>query len=146
MKLFAKILLSVVLVGGVAAWIGFQWNDTHVFNPDWHPHARFHAVQLGLLFCGLSLALLGLLWSGFTTFRKSILLAASVPLLFWSGEFVALLVPGTNPSPDLAEPNTFSLLGMDVHGNLFFSGVMILLTLVALVCAMKSRAVVTGRK
>jgi hypothetical protein len=52
-----------------------------------------------------------------------------VPLVFWGGEFAALLVPGTDPSPDPANPNTFALLGARVHGNLFFSACMMTLSL-----------------
>lgn len=139
MKRLDRILLSLVLIGGIAAWIGFQWNDTHVFNSLWHPHARFHAVQLGFVLCGISLLSVWLLWSKFIEPRKAMLLASVMPLLFWGGEFVGLAVPGTHPSPDLLHPNTFNLLGLDIHGNLFFSGLMILLTLLALGLAAKSK-------
>lgn len=56
-------------------------------------------------------------------------LAAAVPIVFWGGEFGALLVPGTDPSPDPANPNTFPLLGAHVHGNLFFSACMMAFSL-----------------
>jgi hypothetical protein len=52
--------------------------------------------------------------------------AAAVPLAFWDGEFAALLVPGTDPSPDPAKPSTFPLFGTHVHGNLLFPASMMI--------------------
>jgi hypothetical protein len=52
-----------------------------------------------------------------------------VPFVFWSGELAALPVNGTDPSPDPANPNTLPLLGMRVHGNLFFSACVLVFTL-----------------
>ena len=53
----------------------------------------------------------------------------------WGGEFFAFAVPGTSASPDIAEPNTFPLLGLEVHGNLLFSGVLIVAGLLGAVLA-----------
>ena len=121
-----RIILTSSLGLGIVAFIAFQWNTTHVFNPRWHPHARFHAVQLGLFFIVLSVIGLWLTWGSDVSLRTAAWLAAAVPLVFWGGEFAALLVPGTDPSPDPANPNTFPLLGRRVHGNLFFSAAMII--------------------
>ena len=120
-----RIILTSSLTLGVFAFIAFQWNATHVFNPKWHPHARFHAVQLGLFFTVLSGIGLWLTWGSDVSRTAAAWLAAAVPLVFWGGEFAALLVPGTDPSPDPANPNTFPLFGRHVHGNLFFSAAVI---------------------
>lgn len=93
------------------------------------PHARFHAVQLGLFFIALSGIGLWLLWGSAVSPPTAAWLAAAVPIVFWGGEFAALLVPGTDPSPDPANPNTFPLLGAHVHGNLFFSACMMAFSL-----------------
>lgn len=123
-----RIILTSSLALGIVAFIAFQWNATHVFNPKWHSHARFHAVQLGLFFIVLSGIGLWLTWGSDVSVPAAAWLAAAVPLVFWGGEFAALLVPGTDPSPDPANPNTFPLLGRHVHGNLFFSAAMIVLS------------------
>ena len=124
-----RIVLSVPLVLGIIAFVAFQWNTTHVFNPKWHPHARFHAVQLGLFFITLSGIALWLIWGSGTGLPAAALLAAAVPFVFWGGEFAAWAVPGTDPSPDPGNPNTFPLFGVHVHGNPFFSACMMFLSL-----------------
>jgi hypothetical protein len=122
-----RIILTAPLVLGIIAFVAFQWNTTHVFNPKWHPHARFHAVQLGLFFVAASGIGVWLIWGSAVSLPSAAWLAAAVPLVFWGGEFAALLVRGTDPSPDPANPNTFPLLGAHVHGNLFFSAWMMFL-------------------
>ena len=124
-----RIVLTISLAAGIIAFAAFQLNTTHVFNPKWHPHARFHAVQLGLFFITLSGIGLWLIWGSGISLPTAAWLAAAVPFVFWGGEFAALLVPGTDPSPDPANPNTFPLLGAHVHGNLFFSACMMILSL-----------------
>jgi hypothetical protein len=124
-----RIILTIPLAAGMIAFVAFQANTTHVFNPRWHPHARFHAVQLGLFFIALSGIGLWLIWGSAIALPTAAWLAAAVPVVFWGGEFAALLVPGTDPSPDPANPNTFPLLGARVHGNLFFSACMIVFSL-----------------
>ena len=49
-----RIILTVPLAAGIVAFLAFQANTTHVFNPKWHQNARFHTIQLGLFFIALS--------------------------------------------------------------------------------------------
>src|ERR1700751_1374929 len=41
-KKLGKLVLSFVLVVGAIVSTAVDWNSTHLFNPAWHPHARFH--------------------------------------------------------------------------------------------------------
>jgi hypothetical protein len=125
-----RILITVALAAGMIAFVAFQWNTSHVFNPKWHPHARFHAVQLGLFFIALSGIGLWLIWGSAISLPTVAWQAGAVPVVFWGGEFAALLVPGTDPSPDPANPNTFPLFRAHVHGNLFFSACMMIFSFV----------------
>jgi hypothetical protein len=127
--LSGRLLLSLVFLGTIAAFIVFQWNTTQVFNSAWHPHARFHAVQLAGFITAMSLIALWLIWRHYVEPRIATRIAAIVPLIFWSGEFYALLIPGTSPAFDLNNPNTFELSGIVIYFNLLFSGVMIVLTI-----------------
>jgi hypothetical protein len=125
-----QVVISLALVLGLVASLSFQWNTTHVFNTTWHPHARFHAVQLCLFFAVLSAGAVWMTWWAPVGPGVAAGVAAAVPISFWAGEFVALTVPGTDPSPDPNNPNTFSLMGITVHGNLFFATVMITASIV----------------
>lgn len=133
-KLLGRLLLSLVLLATIVAEIGFTWigwTGEHVFNPDWHPHGRFHAAQQTGFVVVMSLGGLWLAWRRSREPHVAILAVAAAVVCFWGAEFFAFFVPGTSPSPDLADPNTFSLLGFEVYGNLFFSGVMIALSVLA---------------
>ena len=130
-RLFGRLVLSLVLAGTVAAVIGFQWNGSHLFDPDWHPHARLHAAQLTVSVAAMSVVGLWLVWRRSPEPHVGALVVAAAAISIWGSEFLALLVPGTSPSPDPADPNTFRLLGFEVYGNLFFSGVMIALSVLA---------------
>lgn len=126
---YGRLVLSFVACGTVAAVIGFQWNTTHVFNSAWHPHARFHAVQLIGFVAIMACLALWILWRHSTDPRVGPRVATAVPLAFWSGELYALIVPGTSPAYDLARPNTFELFGVAIYANLAFSCVMLVLSL-----------------
>ena len=130
-----RIILTVPLAAGIIAFVAFQWSTTHVFNPKWHLHARFHAVQLGLFFIALSGIGLWLIWGSTIGLPTAAWLAAAVPIVFWGELSAALPIPGTDPSPNPANLNTFPLLGVHVRGNLFFSACMIVFSLLGSVLA-----------
>ena len=130
-ELLGRLVLTLVLVGTVAAVIGFTWSASHVFNPEWHPHARFHAAHLVGFVAAASVVGLWLVWRNSPEPGVATLVVAAAAVCFWGAEFFAFFVRGTDPSPDPANPNTFRLLGFEVYGNLFFAGVMITLSILA---------------
>jgi hypothetical protein len=74
------------------------------FQSDWHPHARFHAVQLVWLGTCLSAAAFWLLWRRSREPAVTALVVAAFAVVLWGGELFAGLVSGTDPSPDPARP------------------------------------------
>jgi hypothetical protein len=90
-----RVVLTLPLVGTALAPIFADWNDTHVFNPHWTGHARFHAV-VGTC-AAVSWALVGLwsLWRTTPDRRAADTIAALGPILYWGFFFVALATPGT---------------------------------------------------
>lgn len=133
--LLVQLILSLVILGSAAAVTGFTWNKSHVFNSEWHPHARFHAAHLTGFANALALLGLWFLWQSFSAPFLVASVIATTAICFWGAEFFAFFIPGTSPSPNPAKPNTFRLFGFKVYGNLFFSGVMIVLSLLSVFLA-----------
>jgi vacuolar-type H+-ATPase subunit I/STV1 len=94
MQAVGRTLVTVALIATIVGPVGADWNDSHVFNPAWPPHARFHAVAgLGLT-AGFGLIGLCLLWKRSADRRTCDTVAALVPLLAWGLFFFAAAVPG----------------------------------------------------
>jgi Family of unknown function (DUF6640) len=79
-------------VGGFVA----DWNRTHLFTPDWPPHARFHdvlTVAMGALLgaCGHYFLLVG----GRGRDREGdLVLGALLPAIFWVAQGASFAFPG----------------------------------------------------
>ncbi|WP_282875712.1 hypothetical protein [Pseudomonas peli] len=86
-----KTLLGFAIVATVAiVAIADVFNATHLFNPDWPGHARFH---IGMQFTTLVIVSL---FSLAALRRGQVWTAALAPASFWPGLFVAYLIPGTD--------------------------------------------------
>jgi hypothetical protein len=115
-----RLLMGVAIVGTILiVAVADIFNGTHLFNPDWPPHARFHnAMQAWTLLLVSCVSLAGLL-------RGRIGVAAIAPATFWPSLWLSWPVPGTTPyaSPALAD------LGVPV--NLVIAVLMLALTALA---------------
>jgi hypothetical protein len=93
-----RLVLSAVNAFGVVGPYLFYWNDSHIFSPQWSPHARFHGVVSMVMTSTLATAALWQLWQlwrpgrdardGASTF------ATLIPLAYWGPFLVARFVPG----------------------------------------------------
>ena len=136
-------LLTAALVATVAGEITFTWlglTGQHVFNSEWHPHARFHVVQESLLIMAISLGQLWLLWRRRGPRTHVAVQVAFVQTVYWGGEFVAWRIPGTSPVPDLNQPNDVQLLALAIPGNLLFSGILVIVSIIGAVLIGRGRA------
>ena len=100
-----KILITIVAIWSAAGSYIFDWNRTHIFNPHWTPHAKFHNAQTMLLGTVLGLLSLWLFW--FQKGDKIALLKLSVTLasFYWVTQAGAILFPGTAlVDPEFAYP------------------------------------------
>jgi hypothetical protein len=88
-------LLTVANVITAVAPVAADWNDSHIFNPRWPSHARFHGVVALTMTSTLAGLNLWSLWSPSTDRRTSRLFAAAVPVGYWAPFFLAPLVRGT---------------------------------------------------
>lgn len=95
-------------------------NSSHMTNPLWPAHARFHwAAQYFATLCACAVTLF-LLWGRYRDkgSRLSVLVAGLSPLYFWGMFVPALLMPGTSTMPDgFTVPDGFPALFTVVHPN-----------------------------
>jgi hypothetical protein len=132
-----KILLTVAVIATMLGPAVVDFNDSHVFNPDWPPHARFHAVMLLAVGIGMSIGALWLLWRRSSRSATDLRVATAVPVVVWGAYFVPLLVPGTSVEEYPGEVGR--LLGVPL--NLLLAGVFIALALVGYrLCARGDRS------
>jgi hypothetical protein len=57
-----KILISLVAAETAAGPYLADWNETHIYNPNWPPHAKFHNGQTMSMGAGLAAMTLWQLW------------------------------------------------------------------------------------
>lgn len=81
------------LIGGTLA----DYNETHLFNPNWPPHAKFHNAQTMLLGGYLGLLTLYFLWLSPATLSRlwKLNLAVLFASLYWLSQAPSILFPGT---------------------------------------------------
>lgn len=139
-------ILTFALIVTPVAMVAFLSNSDHLGNPAWHPHARFHAAQLAGVGIAVSVLGLWLLWRRTTDRRPGPIAAAVIAAAPPLAEFAALLVPGTSPIPDEANPNTVPIGGLDVPGNLIAFAAQLVLIGVGLTLALRGLRVVEPQK
>jgi hypothetical protein len=124
-------IMSFVLVVGAVVTTAVDWNTTHLFNPAWHPHARFHDALFLLFLDGMSLVALWLLWrqgkEPDVGFKVAALLSATVWTPFF---YVTTLIPGTSLLAAEDVP-VLRVAGMSLAPNVVVGGVLLLLTGIA---------------
>ena len=125
--LVGRLLLSVTVLSVAMAPLTADLNESHIYNSDWPPHARFHTAVLMLLSIGLSLIGLWLLWRRTSEFRTYVFVAMLIPVLSWGSFFLALLLPGTGAEDVPGELPR--VVGLPV--NLFVAAMFILVSVVA---------------
>lgn len=94
----SRLIISGAAIGTIAGTGQADLNDTHVFNPKWPPHARFHGAAGWGTVTGSQLLALWLLWrpaSSATDEDLAARTAALLPAVAWLPFFPALLTRGT---------------------------------------------------
>ena len=104
-----------------------DYNATHIFNPRWTPHAKFHGGQTLMFSLMLGAATMLLAWWR-TTDRRLLVLATSIVCAsYWTSQGLAISYPGT------------AFFDVDTHAIRVF-GVPIQLVLETLVLALTGLA------
>ena len=97
-----RVIISLVAISNSLSPYIADFNNTHVYNPNWPPHARFHNGQTMSLGLVLGLTTLYFAWRpalSSITFTKvmvkdSMFSAAVVGSLYWITGISAALYPG----------------------------------------------------
>lgn len=97
------LLTSQAVIIGLGGFLA-DWNDSHLLNPRWPPHARFHDAQCITL--GLALLSLCFLWRRSADARQALSFAVLLQVLFWASLLGSFLFPGVAlTDPDHADRN-----------------------------------------
>ncbi len=95
MKTFSagKILISIVaLVTLIGPYVA-DWNETHIFNSNWPPHAKFHNAQTIMLGTLLGLIVLWFVWLNKNYSKKTLQLTLVLASFYWIGQVGAYFFP-----------------------------------------------------
>lgn len=93
--LAGKVLVSFVAVfTAISAHIA-DWSVSHVFNPAWPPHAKFHNGQTLAFAVIACLACLWFAWRRSGDPRTNAIAAITLAGLYWVTQAAAILYPGT---------------------------------------------------
>lgn len=89
-----RILLSLVaLVTATGAFLA-DFNTTHIYNPNWPPHARFHTGQTMSMAAMLGLTTLYFVWRRRGDWRTNLRAAGVLVALYWITQIAAFAYPG----------------------------------------------------
>ncbi|HEX6685992.1 MAG TPA: DUF6640 family protein [Candidatus Limnocylindrales bacterium] len=92
---YGRLLLSgVALVAAITPYLA-DWNHTHVYNPAWPPHAKFHVGHTMLLGTVLGLLSLFYLWRRAGDRRENLRTGALIAASYWVAQAGAVTVPGS---------------------------------------------------
>jgi hypothetical protein len=92
--IIGRVLLTVVgLFTAVAPYLA-DWNATHIYNPNWPPHARFHNGHTMAAATMLGLATIWFAWRRVGDRRTNIIAAGLFAALYWASQATAFVFPG----------------------------------------------------
>ena len=94
LKIGAWIITLVALITIVGPFAA-DWSSTHLFNPRWTPHAKFHNAQTMLLGLGLGASALWFVWRQSGDAKTNLLAAAVFAALYWITQAGSITFPGT---------------------------------------------------
>jgi hypothetical protein len=109
----------VSLVLTVLISVAADFSATHLFNPEWPPHAKFHDAAMLHLLTGSAVMALWLLWRKTLEPQTAALVGWLVPVMFWSPFFwVSVVLPQTSLHAMPGQPSPLHLGGVEVLPNI----------------------------
>ena len=110
MPLISRLLYSLVAVlMPVGAHLA-DYNVTHIFNPRWPPHAKFHTGQTLMMSVLLGVMTLFFAWRRSSDRITSIWAASGFASIYWITQALAIIYPGTAAvDPEYKTPGSYPL-------------------------------------
>lgn len=124
MSIAAKLLITFGVLFYLVVIPVLEWNQSHVFNEQWPPHARFHEVWQLTSNIALGVAVLWLSW-----FRSQIKIAAMISCCVMGGVIVSDLLSGHSGGSVQSGNISKYILGLDLA--VFVAIVVVLTALLA---------------
>lgn len=138
-----RLLLSfVAVVAAVTPYLA-DWNETHIHNPAWSPHAKFHVGHTMLLGTTLGILSLYYLWRRTGDQLDNLRAGALVAAVYWIAQAGAALVPGTAVVDDEFADRIPTVAGIQVNQVILDA---ILLAIVLVGYRWQSASRQTGRR
>lgn len=122
------ITIAVAMYAGVVPY--FEINRTHVFNPEWVPHARLHEVWQLATNTALGLLSLWFAWG------KNAVRLAAIPGLFVMGGFMFAYITRASYGGSMVLSDGSEKMIFNINLGVFSFGIAITLSLIA--CAVES--------
>jgi hypothetical protein len=119
--------LTITLVAiftGTAAYLA-DWNETHIYNPNWPPHAKFHNAQTMVMASASALLSLWFLWRRGENALLRLNVSSIFACFYWMCLLPSILFPGAAfYDPDFGGYHAMpSVLGFELnqaYGAAFF--------------------------
>jgi len=126
-KALLTFAIAAFPIGGILA----DWNKTHLFNPAWHPHAKYHGLSMLLIVICVSAISIWLLWRRSLESEVGIRVGALISLTLWTPFLYAVhLVPGASlwvgdPATPVPYPD---VVGITLYPQVVLAVVFLMLT------------------
>lgn len=138
-KIGERLLTGVAVATSVGGFLA-DFNRTHLFNPAWPAHARFHdamTITLGSLLGATSLYFLH---RQHRDRQEDLTLAALLPAVFWAAQGAAFAFPGADGLQAEFPQLVPRIRGVWIDER-FFSGSLLALTAIGYAAARSYRAI-----
>ena len=98
-----------------------DYSPTHIFNPKWTPHAKFHTGQTLAFSLLLAIMTIWLSWSKTTDYRISLIAIVAFDGLYWIAQNLAIVYPETA----FFDPDTHSVYVLGIPGQAVLGSVVL---------------------
>lgn len=123
-----RALIALVALVTMVSPTLVDFNDSHIYNPSWSAHAKFHVAHTMLLGLVLGVVALGYLYPGRHSGLAALRAGAWFAAVYWIAQAGSILLPGTAfADPEFADrlPHVAGLTITQPVLDLVFVGIVV---------------------